>query len=138
MTVSMWLSAGASNGTDPRIVAKRYDWDVKLNGSNRYPQFSASGKFATLSQPLPIGTWQHVAFTFSSGVVKGYLNGQPVSFAQNTFSGAETLPTYQYGLFLGTSGDNSSYFGGFLDDVRIYNRELSSSEVAALYSQTRH
>ena len=29
--------------------------------------------------------------------------------------------------------DNSSYFNGFLDDVRVYNRALSSSEVADLY-----
>jgi len=138
MTVAMWLNSGIYNGTDPRIVAKLYDWDVKLNGSNRYPQFSSGGKYAMLNQSLPMGSWQHVVFTFSSGVVKGYVNGQPVALSQNTFTGSETLPTNQYGLFLGTAGDNTSYFGGFLDDIRVYNRDLTASDVAALYSQTKH
>jgi hypothetical protein len=137
MTVAMWLYSGASTGSDPRLVSKRYDWDVKLNGSGRYPQLSAGGRYAMLSQSIPVGSWQHVVFTFSSGTVRGYINGQPVAFSQNTFPGLQSLPTYQYGLFLGTLGDNSAFYNGFLDDVRLFDRALSDADVAALYSQTR-
>lgn len=138
LTVAMWLKVGASGGVDPRIITKRYDWGVKLNGSGRYPQFSAGSGYAMLNKSLPEDTWQHVVFTFSSGTVKGYVNGQPIAFAQNTFSGSASLPSYQYGMFLGTLGDGTSFFNGMLDDIRVYGRVLSDADVAALYQETRH
>jgi hypothetical protein len=137
LTVSFWILASSVSG-DPRIVAKSYSWDIKLNGQSRHPQFSAGGKYAMLSDSLPTGTWQHVAFTFSSGVVKGYVNGVSQPFAQNTFTGTGTLPRENYGLLIGTDAGKQYFAKGFIDDVRIYDRTLSAADVATLYSQTQH
>jgi hypothetical protein len=133
VTVSFWVDPNANSNTDPRIIGKLYDWDVKLNGSNHYPQFEiGGGQYAMLNYPLALYTWHHVAFTYSSGVVTGYVDGIAVPFLQNTFAGAGTLPQYKYGLYLAT--DTSSYFIGSLSDVRVYNRALSAAEIAALYT----
>lgn len=32
---------------------------------------------------------------------------------------------------------SSYYFNGYLDDVRVYNRALSSSEISQIYNQTK-
>jgi hypothetical protein len=34
-------------------------------------------------------------------------------------------------------GGGNVYFGGTIDDVRIYNRALSDSEIKALYDATK-
>lgn len=96
------MRPSTNSTTDPRVISKLYDWDVKLNGSNRYPEFTAAGQYATLQYPLLLITWHHVAFTFTTGVVKGFIDGAPVGFLANTFTGTETLAQWMYGLFLAT------------------------------------
>ena len=134
LTVAFWMYPVASPTQDSaqRIVAKVYDWDVKMNGV--YPQFSAAGKYAMTSYAPPLNAWAHVVFTFNSGAVNAYVNGHSVSFAENTFTSGIILPTYQYGLYLGTDSSLSYFYSGRLSDVRIYNRVLSAADVSALYS----
>ena len=134
LTVSFWLRPSTNSNTDPRVISKLYDWEVKLNGSNRYPQFSAGTQYATLNYALPLITWHHVVFTFSTGVLKGYVDGVQVPFLANTFTGTETLAQYLYGLNLATDSSMTNSYIGSLDDVRLYNRALSPTDVAALYS----
>ena len=135
MTVSFWLRPSANSNLDPRVITKLYDWDVKLNGSNRYPQFTAAaGQYAILNYSLPLITWHQVAFTFSNGTVKGYVDGAPVSFLENTFTGTETLAQWAYGLYLATDASQTNPYIGSLNDVRIYNRAMSDADVAALYA----
>jgi hypothetical protein len=138
MTVSMWLRPNSNGNVDPRTISKLYSWDIKLNGSNRAPQFSAGGLYGLLNYSLALNQWQHVVFTFSSGALKGYVNGKPVTFAANTFAAGSTLPLQMYGLYLGTDPSRSSSYKGYMDDVRIYNRILSDADVATLYATTRH
>src|SRR5439155_75138 len=40
LTVSIWLRPSQNADTDPRVITKLFDWDVKLNGANHYPQLS--------------------------------------------------------------------------------------------------
>jgi hypothetical protein len=138
LTVAFWMYATTNANVDPRVISKLYSWDVKLNGSNRYPQFSSGGRYAAMKTPLPTNTWKHVVFTFSSGTLKGYVDGVPVAFSANTFTGTETLPLQMYGLFIGTDPSKSASFKGDVDDVRLYNRVLSDADVLALYSGTVH
>ena len=136
LTVSFWvISLPTVSGavTDPRVVAKVYDWDVKLNG-NLYPQLSANGQYAVANYAIPYKTWTHVAFTFSGGLVKAYINGQPVSLGASTFNGkTKTLPNNHYGMYIGTDSSRTQFFNGGVNDVRIYNRVLGAADVAALY-----
>jgi hypothetical protein len=131
LTVAFWVDAGANSNTDPRIIDKLYDWDVKLNGPNRYPQFEvAGGQYATLGYALPLNAWHHIAFTFSNGTVAGYVDGAPVPLTQNTITPG-TLAQYAYGLYLGTDPGIADSFMGALADVRVYNRALSAADIAS-------
>jgi len=128
----------ATSSTNPRIISKRYSWDVKLNGANRFPQFSAGGQYFTANYSLPLNQWRHVVFTFAGGIVTAYVNGQPVSASANSFTVGTVLPLQMYGLYLGTDSDRGSFYGGLMDDVRIYGRALSAADANALYSKTIH
>jgi hypothetical protein len=137
-SVSFWIKASDVPNVDQRIVSKNYDWDVKLNGSAHVPQLTAGGEYAALNYSLPMGTWQHIVFTYSSGVVNGYVNGVQQSFMFNTFTPGTVLPSYQYGLFIGADPSLQNCAKGLIDDVRIYGRELTPQEVQSLYLQTIH
>jgi len=93
--------------------------------------------FSNLSE-IP-GKWQHVVGTFdeSSGDAKIYIDGVLISTVDKT---AGTLHQPLSPLGIGAINDNSSWgknFDGTIDEVRIYNRALSDSEVATLYGKTR-
>jgi len=135
LSVSFWLYVDPTPrpGVDPRVVNKVSDWYVKLNG-NMYPQFSANGMYAMASRAVPLHTWTHVAFTFNLGSVQAYVNGQPVTFAENTFTSGTVLPNYKYGLYFGADSSLGNFFSGGLCDVRVYNRVLSPTDVQELYS----
>ena len=75
--------------------------------------------------------WYHVVFVKSGITYKVYLNtildGQtdlPVSVGYNQ----------NVGIRIGSIGDGHEVFKGRLDDVAIYNRVLTSTEIAALYN----
>ncbi|MBN2138742.1 MAG: LamG domain-containing protein, partial [Sedimentisphaerales bacterium] len=42
------------------------------------------------------------------------------------------LPSQNYPLVLGANGEHDGFFGGSLDEVRLYNRALSEQEVVCL------
>ena len=76
-------------------------------------------------------------FTFSSGVLRGYVNGVPWWPLPLTFTGTETLPLadvwtlHRFGSFKTASFKN-------IDDVRLYNRVLSDADVQLCTAGTLH
>ncbi len=89
-----------------------------------------------VSSVIPQDKWTHVVgiLNFSTDIITLYIDGvfisnNPASFVSNTYVhilGAGQ--TDNIGM-----GDNSEYFNGKIDDVRVYNRQLNAAQVAALY-----
>lgn len=83
-------------------------------------------------------TWYQVAVTYDGSSngngVKMYVNGAAIStnITTNNLSGD---PRNNISPRIGTRGDGSSSwpFDGKIDDTRVYSRELSAAEIAALY-----
>ncbi len=91
--------------------------------------FSGTAETWPPTEPvLPDGDWHHAAIVQdgAAGTYALYVDGvnQNVPFAIPATTGAGDL-------WIG-GADNGEYFQGLIDDVRIYNRALSSSEVNAL------
>jgi len=77
-------------------------------------------------------TWYHVAVTFddSANQAQLYVDGNLVDTQAMTLSPLiNTSP-----LGIGKDGVHTDRFVGAIDDVRIYNRVLTSSEIAQLYT----
>ncbi|MGA2867684.1 MAG: LamG-like jellyroll fold domain-containing protein [Verrucomicrobiota bacterium] len=84
---------------------------------------------------IPINQWTHLVGTYDGSMLRIYVNGQ--------FSGSATPVTQGINpgnnpLVIGcTLQDNSSptsFFNGQIDEVSLYNRALSSNEIAAVYN----
>ena len=78
------------------------------------------------------GQWHHLAGVYEAGAalriyVDGALSGQATDSIFPSLSN-RLLPVYV------GSRANAYYFGGVIDDARIYKRALNGSEIAALYN----
>lgn len=100
--------------------------------------FYGNGSGSTISLESDIITtnvWQHVAITVNaSGTLNFYVNGNFISTATNV-DFAATPPTQN--SYLGAYydfSDSQRFFQGKMDEVRVYNRALSATEVTALYN----
>lgn len=70
-------------------------------------------------------TWTHLAATYDRAVLRLYVNGVQVS------SVAQTTPITTSTSALQIGGDSvfGQFFKGMIDNVRVYNRALSASEI---------
>ena len=80
------------------------------------------------------GNWHHLAAVASRSIgVRVYYDGQLVCSlgdTQNIDLSEGSIPS----LFVGRHGEGETQwdFSGHIDEVRIYNRPLSASEIATL------
>lgn len=137
-----WVNPTSVSTTDKGIISKgstlgaslRYGLriipggrvSVYTNGISRVT--SASGT------PLTVGVWKHICATYNSttNVFTIYLNGV-LSATATVVSAAPATNTDS--LYIGVSGTSSS-FAGQMDDVRIWNRDLTASEAAQFFRST--
>ncbi|MDD4970591.1 MAG: LamG domain-containing protein [Paludibacter sp.] len=115
------------------------------NGDNgfmclRYRPVTGTAQNVISSIKCPVGSWAHIALTYawdastSTGVATMYLNGAVVG----TGTGLTFNPSLSLGAttnnILGVSrwGQDINGFNGVFDDVRFYNRALSTNDVLTL------
>jgi Concanavalin A-like lectin/glucanases superfamily/Bacterial Ig-like domain/Bacterial Ig domain len=96
--------------------AARPRYQVQVNGQLRGPSGPAQ---------LPAGEWTHLAATYDGAVLRLYVNGSQV--ASETRTGAR--PVSNGPLRIGGTLIYPEYFKGDIDEVRVYNRALTASEV---------
>jgi hypothetical protein len=108
---------------------------VSSNDKFTFQVSSATGQPAEIDSAtnIVIGTWYHVAGVRGSNYTQLYVNGKLQGQISVTF-------TQDYGslpLYFGTSGQTNLWdrrLAGMLDEVSLYNRALSSNEIAAAYA----
>lgn len=87
------------------------------------------------------GEWQHVLVTWdgssSASGVHLYVNAVETGYEITTSGSATETSDASGNVTIGSDSDGGSEFNGIIDDVRIYNRELSHEEVKALYNLGR-
>jgi hypothetical protein len=136
ITVSAWVKWNGSDGLMVGDSASNtpYGYLLVVTSSGR-PSLSAGGGWNKIypTTPLAQNTWTHIVFSVDeSSLAKMYVNAAQVGSATispMSLSGQTTL--------IGKRQSNESYLTGSLDDVRIYNRALTQSEITRLYNMGR-
>ncbi len=92
---------------------------------------STWGSYILSDISIPLNQWVLITGTVSGNDYRAYVNNLNAGISQSSiidpFNGINNIPV-KFGKFR-----NSGYFNGKLDDIRIYNRALSPSEITALY-----
>ena len=108
---------------------------VRAYSGNSY--YTASSSYA--AQTINAGSWYNIIYTYSASgnTAKIYINGSLISTTNLTTTSTDS--TNSGVLALGQYRDGASsalFWDGSIDQVRIYNTALSSSNVALLYAET--
>jgi hypothetical protein len=148
-TIELWYKdGGIAPGAYAGLIGKR-----PLNGPCNYGMTIVKTSPATLLvyfedpkygsyqglryQGLPpAGAFHHVAATFHQDpsdqlVVCAFVDGQPVQ--TNSFSGSLSRTTNNAAVDIGCSNPNGEWFKGNIDEVSIYGRLLSDSEITSIF-----
>lgn len=106
---------------------------VQTNGKIRYQErhdTSTNSVLIDSSSSIAAGRWYNVVYVFSGSVRTLYING--VQEAQTTSSYA-TVNNIPYPGFIGSFRTAVTNTEGKIDQVRLFNKALSSSEISKLY-----
>jgi len=137
ITLSAWIKPTTAVGFH-NIVGKSdnanhdspyYVWSLSQSGdvlTCRIDNTTVSSAAST----IVASTWQHVACVYDGANITIYKNG--VSVGTTAKTGNITSSTRNVRIAGRDTTSLSEYFGGRVDDVRIYRRGLSGTEIANL------
>jgi hypothetical protein len=143
ITIAAWVKFKSfPSGTDQRIVSKANSsaeaghwWMLGQinNGANRLRfRLKAGGVTSTLiatSGNLSAEVWYHAAAVYDGSSMKLYLNGVQVG----SLSKSGSLNTSSsVAVNIGRNPDAYGLFSGAVDDVRIYSRALTATEISSV------
>lgn len=138
-TFEAWINPILSGAASKGIISKggtlgtslRYGLRLSVQGRVIVLTNGAQRLITKASTVIQDSTWTHVCATYnnSTNTFSIYLNG----ILDTSAVVAGSAPTSNSdSLFIGISG-SSTPFNGQLDEVRIWNRDLSSGEVSQFY-----
>ncbi|MCR4284168.1 MAG: fibronectin type III domain-containing protein [Parcubacteria group bacterium] len=138
-TVSAWFKTSSiqtKNIISKYIGSGRYAFNLQVGGSGLISFMSSDGaskQIGAADTPYEDGAWHHIVGVKDSAQLTLYIDN--VLKGSTPFGG--TVENSNYKTYIGARGYNNlpqdNYFPGLLDDVRIYNRALTQSDVATLY-----
>ena len=138
ISVSCWVKSTATSGQIISTGSRNsYRIGKTENGVDcgLYLSDATDGYGIGASAVVDCSDWTHVVIVYNGSEVKLYINGQLKS--SDTGAGSVfcnqtvylNFGTYQWG------SSCSDWYKGYLDDVRLYNRAITSEEVNALYHE---
>lgn len=147
VTLSAWINPthyGSTSGpacifsSETGHGATGFVWRLALinDGILRMEAIAPSGGTGarlaqTATEAIPLNEWHHVAGSYDGTTVKVFIDGQLAASTPYTteamINTTDTIPST-----IGYMSWGLQYFGGSLDDARIYDGAMSNAEVASV------
>jgi hypothetical protein len=136
-TISWWakpnqiaLKENILLGTD----STNHDFEYYQSNANLYVRADVgSSDDITVSNVFTVGQWVHICGVGDANGTSVYVNG---TLAGTT--GVKKNTTSNYSLNIGAYPSGANSFDGTIDDVRLYNRALTTTEIAQLANILRY
>ncbi len=130
-TVSAWIKLPIGSPSGGYIFgASTGGFEPEISSTNIGLTTSGEHDYTYIPISPSLNTWHHVVWTMdSSNTVTYYLDGSKVGSGGTYFYPAATAPDNEIGEW----ARFPVYFTGAIDDLRIYNRVLSASDIQQLY-----
>lgn len=153
-SVSAWVKV--SNTATTRCIVSRVGnedsrlagWFLSVNTAERI-QFGLGRDFSggnsrilrTTDTAISTGSWVHVCMTYDGSVDKSGVNIYINGTAETTWnqdidnlSSMQSTTTTTINSLIGARDNASQYFDGQIDELSVWDKELSSAEVTELYN----
>ena len=131
MTLEAWVKPTALSGWRTVIVKEQaadLAYALYANTGTNRPSgnvFTGAEQEARGTAQVALNTWTHLAATYDGATLRLYVNGTQV--ATKAVTGA--LVSSTRALRFGGNAIWSEWFTGLLDEVRVYNRALTATEL---------
>lgn len=145
-TVAVWVNRSGTSAARQSIVSYKENASngfvlcLNDNGSSEFARIwvnvtPGGWLFKENASAVPMGAWTHLAGSYDGSNIRLYVDGTevvPATAAAGvmTNTGTDTM------AIGGRNSVNQHWFPGLVDDVRIYNRALTATEVAVLAAGT--
>lgn len=145
LTVSAWVypTSRPTSGSLYTIVSKDTNYEFHLDSAGHvfwyWQRSNGNANSLTTTETIPLNTWSHITIRYDSSLPGNqrqriYINGVAVKSGNDSNS----LRTNTLNLEIGRDYNfDSRSFDGRIDEVAIYSRALSDSQILDLYNQ-RH
>ncbi len=149
-TIDCWINYAPSNSLNPGYVGivdsdfYGIEWAPGTSGFYVYLSVDNGVSYIQTTQAnsgemtFPPDQWHHVAATYDGTKLQMYLDGQPWG---NSVAASGNISPMRAGSFVTIGSENgrycacgSRYYKGLLDEVDIFNRALSATEIQAIYN----
>ena len=109
------------------------------NGTVRIQIFNGVANVGVSGPQISTGGWNHIVYTYSStNGIRLYSNGTLFGSLALTYSASGAANSLTFGNPIAGGGCGSQFpnqqFYGSIDEIRLYSRELTTSDVSQLYS----
>lgn len=138
LSLAAWVKA--DQGTILHLRSTQDTEGVELD-FNRFLVVVKDSSYLYYSLPLslPANEWTYVVATVSlnrtgTSTATVYVNGVQNSSQTITFGSSSSLDTHL--PTIGSNIDGSDYLHGYVDDVRVYKKALTATEVQTLYQNS--
>ena len=136
MTLEAWVNPSVVGGWQTVLLKEgagnmAYELYSNIDAARPAAYFTTPGgaiRAITGTAVLAANTWTHIAATYDGANMRFYVNGSLVRTVARTGAILATDGPLHIG---GNEVWGGEWFSGLLDEVRIYNRALSASEIQA-------
>jgi hypothetical protein len=142
-SISLWFNTSTTD-TEMHLLSNYYfapsGYTIGINADNTFKarayNVAATPTSASVNSTATVtsGAWVHAIVTFGSGYLRIYLNGSAdgVSSLWSNNMAYEAQNRLRVGLRY-----DELFFNGLIDEVLIYNRALTESEITELFELTQ-
>jgi hypothetical protein len=130
-TIAFWVKINVLNGSYIIHMGNTGAWGINLMSTGvHYIDENGTYPYNSQNYNFVVGQWCHVVLSIGGAVTyykNGTILGAPISYV------ARSASVLQNQFWIGT--DEYSGFNGELDDLRIYDKALTSIQVMSVYKQ---
>jgi len=148
ISVSVWINvekfptSGVAYIVDKSSPNSGYELNLDYGGNINWYVFT-DGSYGTAGTYLPFseykGSWHLVTTVYNGSILKIYVDGErsTYSYASHFKTGAIVANTEPLAIGAINDAVKSAFFTGKLDNVRIWNRVLSDSEIRNMFNEEK-
>ncbi|MEO0293362.1 MAG: LamG-like jellyroll fold domain-containing protein [candidate division WOR-3 bacterium] len=142
LSVSFWIYRKGPNGSGDEWLVSRNKYGrpffINVTKGKKIKAFIRginNGVYVTANTSIQDSVWNHIVVTYKSGEIKIYINGN-LDKVDTTLKEDLYYDGKKYSITVGSTDTSNFAMYGYYDEVRIYTRALSASDVRALYDGT--